>query len=359
MQVWRINTKDNTYRIEEVPPKWETLGGRGLIARILLDEVKPDCDPLGCKNKLIMAPGLLVGHKLSSCDRISYGGKSPLTGGVKESNAGGTTALKLVYLGIKALIFEDQPENDNWQIIHISKNTIKFEPAEDILGLGVYRATEVLLDRYGKDIALGIIGPAGERQYNAAGILNLDKDNNPSRIAARGGLGALMGSKKIKAIVIDASQGEKPAINNLEEFKSAQKTFTQALKEHPQTKIYHDYGTNAMPGMSDGFGGMPTRNFSAGHFEGLENIRGETMREILIKRGGDARTSHACMPGCIIQCSNIYADEYGKEIVSPLEYETVGLLGPNLGIDNLDCIAHLNWECNDLGLDTIDVGAAL
>ncbi len=359
MLVWRINSRERSYTTKDSPSTWERLGGRGLVARILLDEVKPDCDPLGKYNKLIIAPGLLVGHKVSSCDRISFGGKSPLTGGVKEANSGGTTGLSLAHLGIKALVLEDQPTDDKWIVLHISKNGVQFEPADDLIGLGVYRSTEILLDRYGKNVSLVLIGPAGEREYLASGIVNLDKDRVPSRIAARGGLGALMGSKKVKAIVIDAGRGENPPIRDIEKFKNAQKIYNRALKDHPQTKIYHDYGTNAMPGMSDGFGGMPTRNFSAGHFEGLEKIRGETMREIILERDGEGKPSHACMPGCIIQCSNVYPDKNGKSIVSPLEYETVGLLGPNLGIDDLDIIAQLNWEVNDLGLDSIEIGAAL
>ena len=359
MNVWRIDTTKQTFAREEVPSTWEQLGGRALIARALLDEVNPLCDPLGPFNKLILAPGLLVGHMLSSCDRISFGGKSPLTGGVKESNAGGTTGLKLVYLGIKTLLLENVPQDDRWWVLYLSKDGVKFEPAQDLVGLGVYATAEKLLERYGKDVAIALIGPAGERRQLVAGIQNLDKDRVPSRIAARGGLGAVMGSKQIKAIVIDAKDGVKPEIKDLESFKTAQKRFTKSLMEHPQTKIYADYGTNAMPGMSDGFGGMPTRNFSAGHFEGLERIRGETMRELLLQRGGEAETTHACMPGCTIRCSNVYADENGKSIVSPLEYETVGLLGPNLGIDNLDMIARMNYEINDLGLDTIDIGAAL
>ncbi|PWH20433.1 MAG: aldehyde ferredoxin oxidoreductase [Anaerolineae bacterium] len=359
MNVWRIDLANQKFSLEEVPAHWEQIGGRALIAQVLLDEVNPLCDPLGPYNKLILAPGLLVGHMLSSCDRISFGGKSPLTGGVKESNAGGTTGLKLVYLGIKTLLLENAPQDDRWWVIYLNKDGAKFESAQDIVGLGVYATAEKLLERYGKDVAIALIGPAGERLQLAAGIQNLDKDRVPSRIAARGGLGALMGSKHVKAIVIDAKEGVKPEIKDLESFKAAQKRFTKSLMDHPQTKIYADYGTNAMPGMSDGFGGMPTRNFSAGHFEGLERIRGETMREFLLQRGGEAQTTHACMPGCTIRCSNVYADEKGKAIVSPLEYETVGLLGPNLGIDDLDMIARMNYEINDLGLDTIDIGAAL
>ncbi|MCS6908605.1 MAG: aldehyde ferredoxin oxidoreductase N-terminal domain-containing protein, partial [Anaerolineales bacterium] len=285
MDVWRIDVNSRRLSKEPIPSAWRQLGGRALIARILLDEVNPLCDPLGPYNKLVLAPGLLVGHMLSSCDRISYGGKSPLTRGVKESNAGGTTGLKLVYLGIKALILEGAPQDDRWWVIYLDKDGAIFEPAQDLLGLGVYATAEKLLGRYGKDVAIALIGPAGERCQLAAGIQNLDKDRVPSRIAARGGLGALMGSKQIKAIVIDAKDGSKPEIKDLESYKAAQKRFTKSLMEHPQTKIYADYGTNAMPGMSDGFGGLPTRNFSAGHFEGLDKIRGEYMRELLLRRG--------------------------------------------------------------------------
>ena len=152
------------------------------------------------------------------------------------------------------------------------------------------------MERYGKDVALGLIGPGGERQYLAAGIQNLDKERVPSRIAARGGLGAVMGSKKIKAVVIDAKSGEKPSILDPEVFKSAQKRFTKALMESPQAILYRDYGTNAMPSMSNGFGAMPTRNFSSGQFEGVDTIRGEYMRELLLKR--EERAIHL-MPVCL------------------------------------------------------------
>ena len=126
MDIWRINTRTREFTREPTPPAWEKLGGRGLIARILLDEVPPTCEPLGPYNKLIFAPGLLVGHRLSSCDRISVGAKSPLTGGVKESNAGGSTGLALAHLGIKALIFEDKPETETWSLVHISAEGVRF-----------------------------------------------------------------------------------------------------------------------------------------------------------------------------------------------------------------------------------------
>lgn len=359
VQVWRADVEERVVTNEPVPEDWEHLGGRGLIARILLDEIPATCDPLGPFNKLIFAPGLLVGHAVSSCDRISIGGKSPLTGGVKESNAGGSTGLKLAHLGIKALILEGAPTEDRWWILHLGANGGRYEPADDLVGLGVYQTAQRLLDRYGPKIGIALIGPGGEMRLSAAGVLNLDKDREPSRISARGGLGAVMGAKRLKAIVIDSSGGEKPPLADPELFEAAQKYYTKELIDHPQIASYANYGTAVMTHMSDGFGGIPTRNYSSGTFEGVEKISGEAMRDLLLARGGVSNPTHACMTGCTIRCSNVFGDEMGNKIVSPVEYETIGMVGANLGIDDLNAIARLNWELNDLGLDSIEIGAAL
>jgi aldehyde:ferredoxin oxidoreductase len=357
--VWRIDVRSQTLKLEPVPEPWQRLGGRALIARILVDEVPGACEPLGVYNKLLFTPGLLVGHMLSSCDRISVGGKSPLTGGVKEANAGGTTGLQMAYLGIKALILENKPADQGWWVLRLGMEGASFEPADDFVGTGVFEAAPRLLARYGDKVAIALIGLGGEMRMLTAGIQNLDKEKLPSRIAARGGLGAVMASKGIKAIVFDAQGGRKPPLANPDAFKQAQKTFTKALLAHPQTAVYRDYGTAAVGRMAQGFGALPTQNFSVGEFEGFETVSGEYMREVILERGGDGEPTHACMPGCSIRCSNNYADANGRSLVSPLEYETIGLMGTNLGISDLDMIARLNWEVNDLGLDSIDIGAAL
>ena len=358
-QIWRINTRTQSLFREPVQDSWLRLGGRGLLARILLDEVDATCDPLSPSNKLIFAPGLLVGHMLSSTDRISVGGKSPLTGGVKEANAGGRTGLHMAMMGIKALIIEDQPKDDGFWVLHLSLEGAKWEKADNMVGLGVYETTPKLIEKYGDKVAIALIGPGGEMQMKSAGIQNIDKDRVPSRIAARGGLGAVMGSKGLKAIVFDHAGGQKPPIASPEAFKVAQKDYTKAVLEHPQSATYRDYGTAAMAHMSDGFGALPTRNFSDGHFENVDDISGETLRDFILVRGKPSDPSHACMAGCTIKCSNIFGGEDGKIIVSPLEYETIGLMGSNLGISSLEMIGRLNWEVNDLGLDSIEVGAAL
>jgi aldehyde:ferredoxin oxidoreductase len=344
---------------DAVPQGWAHLGGRGLLTRIMVDEMDATCEPLGPLNKLIFTPGLLTGHRLSSCDRLSVGGKSPLTGGVKESNAGGRTGLHMAHLGIKALIIEDKPVQKGWWILHLSQNGARFERADEFAGMGVYAVAPALLERYGDKVAISLIGPGGEMLMTGAGIQNIDKDKRPSRINARGGLGAVMGSKGIKAIVFDKTGCKDPVLADKKAFRAAQKAYNKALLDHPQTQSYADYGTAAMARMCDAFGAIPTRNFSAGQFEGVEKISGEYLRELLLKRGGASETTHACMAGCAIRCSNVYGGENGDEIVSPVEYETIGLMGSNLGIDSLDAIAHLNWHVNDLGLDSIEVGAAL
>ena len=360
MKIWRINTYTKEFKIADVPGEWEHLGGRGLLARIMLDEVYPACDPLGPLNKLVFAPGLLVGHRLSSLDRISIGGKSPLTGGIKEANAGGRTGFHLTQLGIKAMIIEGRPDGDDWYIIHVSKAGVRFDDAREIKEKGVNESAEYLTHQYGEDIAAALIGPGGEMKLRAAGIQNLDIDRSPSRIAARGGMGAVMGSKQIKAIVIDAEGGTQPEIQDLPAFKSARKRFSVALVNHPQTTSYADYGTAAMANMCNGFGGLPTRNFSEGTFEDVEKIAGEELRSALLERGGVANPTHACMAGCSIRCSNVFSDASGEQVVvSPLEYETIGLMGSNLGINDLDVIARLNHAVNDLGLDSIEIGASL
>ena len=364
MEIWRVNLRTGSLQRGPVPEAWDRLGGRGLLARILLDEVPPACEPLGPSNRLVFAPGLLVGHMLSSCDRISIGAKSPMTRGIKEANAGGTTGLQMACLGIRALILEDlvpSPSHvrTDWRVLHLGPEGARLDPAGDLAGLGVFAAAERLRARYGDQVAISLIGPGGEMRLVAAGIQNLDKERVPSRIAARGGLGAVMGAKGLKAVVFDAAGGSRPPLADPEAFQAARKLFTRNVLEHPQSGLYRDYGTAAMGAMTNAMGALPTRAFASGQFEAVDAISGERLREVMLARGGDGTPTHACMPGCAIRCSNNYAGADGRSLVTPLEYETIGLMGSNLGLSDLDQIARLNWEVNDLGLDAIDLGAAL
>lgn len=355
-KIIRVNMRSKQIYTEQLPLEYKTTGGRGLIAKIMLNEVNPVCDPLGRENKLIYANGLLTGTIASSVNRISIGAKSPLTGGIKESNGGGITAMWLALLNIKALVIEDVPEDDNWYYIKIDSNGCSLEDANEYKGMYTSEFVSEMLKKY-KEPAISCIGLAGERLYKTAGIANLDKDKNASRYSGRGGLGAVMGSKKLKGVVIS----EKGSLELLqkERFSKAMKDYNSFIIDAPSTLNYRKLGTASVVRVANDLTGLPTRNFRGEKFEHAEKISGESLFELIESRGGEGRTSHACMPGCIIQCSNIVPDKDGKTIVSPLEYETIGLMGSNLGIGDLDIIAKMNVICNDLGIDTIETGAAI
>ncbi len=355
-KILRINLRTKQITYQDASREYLETGGRGLIAKIMLNEVNPLCDPLGRENKLIIANGLLTGTNVSSASRIAIGAKSPLTGGIKESNGGGITAMWLASLGIKALVVEDIPEEDEWYYIRINKDKCSLEPAGQYKGMGTFEFCEKMLDKY-PDCAVTCIGQAGERLYNIAGIATMDKEKRPNRYSGRGGLGAVMGSKKIKAIVVEEKGTVE--IKNKEKYNKILKEYSAIVLNAPTTVSYKTFGTAAMVRNANDLTGLPVTNFKGAKFEHAEEISGQSLYELIKERGGEGKTAHACMPGCIIQCSNVVPDEEGKTIVSPLEYETIGLMGSNLGIGDLDTIAKLNAVCNDLGVDTIETGAVM
>ncbi len=357
MKILKVDMSNLTVK-EEDATKYKRLGGRALTSKLIHDEVPATCHTLGANNKLIFATGLLTGSGASSADRYSIGAKSPLTGGIKESNAGGISGLTLGKLGVKALVFENV--RDDFKIVHLSKDGVKFDDATPILGKDLSEAATWLRDAYGSHVAVWLIGVAGEQRMNLSAIAGQDKDGHPTRYNGRGGLGAVAGSKGIKAIVLDATGVEKNRPNDKELFKASLKQYHGWLMETPGTaKIYPELGTAGLVETTNSLGALPTRNFSIGSMEGYKNISGETLRETILERGGEGTPTHACMPGCIIRCSNVFSDENGKRVTGPIEYENIGLLGSNLDISNFDDIAELNRLCNEYGIDTIETGGAL
>jgi aldehyde:ferredoxin oxidoreductase len=358
MHILRIDMANLSYRYEEMPESDLLLGGRALTAKIVHDEVPPTAHPLGPHNKLVLANGVLTGSMASSTDRTSLGAKSPLTGGTKESNAGGIAGLKLGRLGIRAIIFEGI--RDDFQVIRIHKDGVEFEPAHDLLNQTISEAAEKLRARYGDHVGLYMIGVAGERKMLTAGVTNMDKDKSPTRFYGRGGLGAVAGAKGIKALILDDTGVERNKPRDPERFRAALKQYNQWLMESPGTsKMFPELGTMAMLDTTQRLGALPTRNFSTGQFENHEAINAQALRETILARGGEGTPTHACMPGCMIRCSNVYPDQEGKRVTSPIEYENVSLLGSNLGIGDLDAIVELNRWCNEYGVDTIETGAAI
>jgi aldehyde:ferredoxin oxidoreductase len=360
MYLLRVNMKNQQVSREPVPQKYERLGGRALIARLLLEEAPPTCDALGPLNKLIFAPGLLGGGGVSTAGRLSVGGKSPLTGAIKETNAGGTAGDTLPKLGIKAIIVEGQPQRDELYLLHIVAGTAELLPAGDLKGLGTYATSDRLQERYGTDSTVISIGQAGEYLMYGAGIAVTGERDQRSNHAARGGLGAVMGSKGLKAIVVDKPTGKSISLADSNLFRESARIFAQKLINDPKLGkqgSQHLYGTASIVAAVNEIGSLPTRNFSSGNFDNAPELRGERLRELILEREGKVGTR--CMPGCAIACRNSYVDDDGKPIVGTLQYETIALMGSNLGLDNLDDVARLNYLCNDFGLDTIETGAAL
>lgn len=366
-KILRINMTDLAYKYEAVPARWAPWAGRGLTSHIVYDEVEPTCHPLGPHNKLVIAPGWVSGTPAApSSGRTSFGAKSPLTGGIKESNAGGLSSQKIAKLGLAAIIIEGQPPAGKWYTLVINKDGVKFEDAAPLMGMGMYRVDEVLWEKYPDTAVIGI-GPAGEMKLSNAGISVNDMENNPGRYAGRGGLGAVMGARGLKAIVVDDSGGPGVEIANMDLFKQGRKKLTEAIQEHALTKRgggLNAFGTAVLINVLNEAGGLPTRNFSSGQFEGAAMISGERIAEVIEERCAksglkEGTTDHGCHPGCIIKCSSVWPDEEGHAYVSCLEYETVWAIGANCGIDDLDWIAKMTYECNDVGLDTIEAGNTL
>ncbi len=354
----RVDTVTGSVKKEPVLEQYRLAGGRSLIARILNEEVDPACEPLGPRNKFIVCPGILGGTSASSSGRISVGGKSPLTGGIKEANAGGTVGHRLSRYGIKAIILENAPEKPECKILVIRPHSITLEAADSLAGLGNYALFERLRSIYGEQVAILSTGPAGERGYANSTVAVSDMQGKPTRHAARGGLGAVMASKGVKAIVVDELGNGRLEMIDPETFKKASAALSKALRDNPVTgKALPSFGTAVLVNMVNAIGTFPTRNYSAGTSERAERISGEKLAELQKTRGGTVR--HACQPGCVIRCSNIYNDANGNYLTSGLEYETIGMLGGNCGVLDLDAIAQLDRLCDDFGLDTIETGGTI
>lgn len=331
--------------------------GRYYIAKTLLDGGCATVDPLSAQNPLIFSAGPFAGTNFSNANRISVGCKSPLTGGVKESNAGGTFAFALGQLELAGLTLNGA--SDEWVVIRIPKDDdITFEDATPYMGKGNNEAAALLHEKYGDKVSIALCGPVGEYLGLMAGIAFSDTDNRPSRIAARGGVGAVMGAKKVKAIIVD--KHKMPPFVDRKKLMGAVKVYGDLLAAEPAIQALKDLGTALVGDVTNHMGALPTRNFSSGQVAKSGEtfaMGGDAIREQNMARGGDP--SHACMPGCQIKCSNVYMDKDGKEIVSPVEYETIGLMGTNCGLSDPDDLAVLNAVANDLGVDTIEVGATL
>jgi len=349
---------DQTVSIEPYPDEWKLLGGRALSAKILLEECDPHCDPLGADNLLVLAPGVLAGSAAPTSGRLSVGGKSPLTGGIKEANVGGNPGQDLMKLGYRGIIVKGQPADaEGRYALEVTADRVGLVPADEHKGKWNYALIDDLAKSYSKTTSFISIGPAGEMRLKGASVACTDADQqrHPARHAARGGLGAVMGSKGLKYISIDAAKlpVRKP---EKKEFYALGKKYTKTYIAGPGQEPFPKWGTSALVEEANQLYTFPYKNRVEGRSPDVHNLDGMRIVETFEERGGGM---HNCMTGCIVRCSNIVHDAEGNYKTSALEFETLTLLGSNCGMASWEDVADLDRLCDEIGVDTIETGAAL
>ena len=351
----RVNMTDQTMTVEDFPEEWKLLGGRALSAKVLLDECDPTCDPLGADNVLVMAPGVLAGTSAPTSGRMSFGAKSPLTLGIKEANVGGNPGQDMNKLGYRLIIVTGKPDDGErlWGL-ELDAEGARLVECDELKGLWNYATCEKLAERYPPKASFITLGPAGEMGLRGASIATTDQDNRyPTRHAARGGLGAVMGSKGLKFVSCDATGQKFRQPVNAEAFTNLNKKYTRDYLDGP---LIFKYGTSAVVGLANKLNTFPHKNRVEGQSPDAEGLDGMRIVEDFDKLGG---RMHNCLTGCIVRCSNIVHGEDGKYKTSALEFETLTLLGSNIAMNNYQQVATFDRLCDELGLDTIETGAAI
>lgn len=350
-----VNMTDLSWREEPFPEEWRLLGGRALSAKILLREVDPTCDPLGADNKVILAPGVLSGSVAPTSGRMSVGGKSPLTNGIKEANSGGQAGQKLARLGYRALVVEGKAADPSTcYVVRVSKQGVELREAPELKGLRTYAASEKLAEQSSDRAAFVLVGPAGEKGFRGASVAFTDEGKrHPARHAARGGLGAALGIKGLKAVIVDDTGTSARLPQDMPTFKAYVANMSKEYKAGAQL---FQFGTSTTVPIANMLSTFPTRNRREMMFEGADKLDGANLVKNFESRGGGM---HHCMTGCIVSCSNVVHDADKNYVTSALEFETITLCGSNCGIDDLDAVAKMDRLCDELGLDTIETGGAI
>jgi aldehyde:ferredoxin oxidoreductase len=355
----RVDMTNLTATAEPYPEEWRLLGGRELSARILADECDPTCDPLGPDNVFVLAPGVLSGTSAPTSGRLSVGGKSPLTGGIKESNVGGNPGQDLMKLGYRVVIVKGQPKDRSRLYgLDIREDEVSLVPADDHKGRWNYALIEELVKTYPAKASFVSIGPAGEMGLGGASVACTDSSQgrHPARHAGRGGLGAVMGSKGLKFAAIDPGRKGVRKATDSKAFNAASKKFTREFVAGPGQEPFPKWGTSVIVSEANAIYTFPYKNRTEGRSPDVDTLDGMRIVESFEERGGGM---HNCMTGCIVKCSNIVNDKKGKYKTSGLEFETLTLLGSNCGIASWEDVADLDRLCDEIGLDTIETGAAI
>ncbi|HSB68219.1 MAG TPA: aldehyde ferredoxin oxidoreductase family protein [Candidatus Methylomirabilis sp.] len=346
--ILRVNLTDRTVKEEPLDPKLarQFIGARGLGTKILYDEIDPRTDPLGPDNKLLFAPGPFSGTYAPSAGRYDVIAKSPLTGAIAASNSGGSFGPELRYAGYDLLILEGKADKPVY--LYIRDKKVEIRDAGHLWGQSVPDTTDRIRAETDDDAKVACIGPAGERLSLIANVLN-----EMHRAAGRGGVGAVMGSKNLKAIAVLG--GGAVEVADPQGFRDSVMQARQKIQAHPVGGGgLKAFGTDVLINILNQTGALPTRNFREGQFATADKVGGESLSaQILVRPKG-------CF-SCIISCgrvTDVKDPKYQGAGEGP-EYETAWALGPDCGVDNLAAITKANYLCNEFGLDTISMGSTI
>jgi aldehyde:ferredoxin oxidoreductase len=341
----RVDLGSQSIREEKFPDDVlrNFVGGRGLGVKILYDELRPGIDPLGPDNKLVILTGPVTGTITPESGRWCSVTKSPLTGTIHDSQSGGDFGAFLKFSGFDGIVFEGISEKPVY--LKLDEGHVELKDAAHIWGKDVFTTTDMLTKK-DKLSRVACIGPAGEHLVRFANIMN-----EKHRAAGRGGHGAVLGSKKVKAISV---RGDKsPTVSDVDALKSARDRIIKKIHEMSSTgESLPKHGTPIVVNVVNEDGGYPTRNFQASLFATADRTSGETLTETLLVR------KMGCW-GCVIKCGRVTKvppwSQYSGEGEGP-EYETIWAFGAQCGVDNLEAISKANYLCNELGIDTIESG---
>jgi aldehyde:ferredoxin oxidoreductase len=345
----RVNLTDKTIKKENLnlEDAKKYIGARGLGTKYFMNEVDPKVEPFSPDNKLIFMTGPLTGTLATSGGRYEVVAKAPLTGTIGASNSGGHFGPELKYAGYDGIIFEGKSEKPVY--LYINDDEVELRDAEHLWGKNVFETTDMLLEEAGEDARVACIGPGGEKLVLFATVMN-DKH----RAAGRSGLGAVMGSKNLKAIAVKGSKSVRVA--KPKEFLEICKKSRKMLKDHPVTGAgLPTYGTEILVNILNQSGGLPTRNWKdGGIFEHAEETSGEALTEKYLVR------NKGCF-GCNMGCGRVtrIPDGKFKSFGEGPEYEAGWSYGADCGVRNLEAICKANFICNELGIDPITMGSTI
>ena len=361
-KVLRVNLTDGVHAIEPLNMDWanQYLGERGLATKYLWESMDPKADPMGPDNVLIFATGPLTGTMASTSGRYAVVTKGPLTGAIACSNSGGKFGAELKFAGYDLLILEGRAPEPVY--LHILDDKVEILPADEIWGTTVWHTEEFLKSKHqNPQLKVASIGEAGEKGVRYACVVN-----DLHRAAGRSGVGAVMGSKNLKAVAVHGSVGVR--VDDPKRFMQAVKATNKLLAESEGRKGLTEFGTNAMIDSMQEFGGLPTRNFNEVQFEGVDKINPAAMRRPNEHKHVNLITNKACF-GCTIACGRIaHIDAQHFTIVNRpeyrhasggLEYETAYAFGPVVGVDDIDALTFAGYLMNEHGMDPISFGATL